>query len=79
MASLEFTIKSRYSRGSSIKSGQKSPKKVTIEFDADKFEKLAALFGLFNPEFLKELDESEKDYKEGRFRKIKSLKDLRKK
>ncbi len=67
MASLEFTIK------------QKSPKKVTVEFDADKFEKLAALFGMFNPEFLKELEESEKDYKEGRFRKIKSLKDLRKK
>ncbi len=67
MASLEFTIK------------QKSPKKVTVEFDADKFEKLAALFGMFNPEFLKELEESEKDFKEGRFRKIKSLKDLRKK
>ena len=64
MASLEFTIT------------QKSPKKVTIEFDADKFEKLAALFGMFNPEFLKDLEESEKDFKEGRYRKIKSLKDL---
>ena len=65
MASLEFTIT------------QKNPKRVTIEFDADKFEKLAAAFGLFNPEFLKSLERAEKDVKEGRIRKIKSLKDLR--
>ncbi len=65
MASLEFTIK------------QKSPKKVTVEFDADKFEKLAATFGFFNPEFLKDLEEAEKDIKAGRIRKIKSFKELR--
>ena len=65
MASLEFTIK------------QKSPKKGTVEFDADKFEKLAATFGFFNPEFLKDLEEAEKDIKAGRIRKIKSFKELR--
>ena len=65
MASLEFTIT------------QKSPKKVTIEFDADKFEKLAATFGFFNPEFLKSLDRAEQDIKAGRVKRLRSLKDLR--
>lgn len=68
MVSLNITIKQNKNRS----------RKATIEFDADKFEKLAALFGFFNPDFLKSLEESEKDYKEGRFFKIKSLKDLRK-
>ena len=61
-----------------IKGGGNHPSKATVELDADKFEKLAALFGMFNPDFLKSLAKSEKDYKEGRFIKFKSLKDLRK-
>lgn len=65
MASLDIIIK------------QKGPKKVTIEFDADKFEKLAADFGFLNPEIIKRLDKAERDVKAGRIRKIKSLKDLR--
>ena len=65
MASLEFTIT------------QKSPKKVTIEFDADKFERLAASFGFLNPELIKRLDKAERDVKAGKIRKINSLKDLR--
>ncbi len=67
MASLNITIKK----------SKKHPRGATIEFDADQFEKLAALFGLYNPEFLKDLDEAERDIKAGRIRKIKSLKDLR--
>lgn len=53
-------------------------KKIVIEMDADKFEKLAGDFGFFNPEFLKSLDRAEKDYKTGRIKKISSLRELRK-
>lgn len=67
MVSLNITIKQNKNRS-----------KKTIEFSADEFEKLAALFGMFNPDFLKSLAKSEKDYKEGRVIKFKSLKDLRK-
>jgi len=68
MASLDIKIKK-----------DKRSKRMTIEIDADKFQKLAELFGQFNPEFIKSLKESEKDYREGKFSKLKSLKDLRKK
>ena len=60
-----------------IKQGKKSHKKM-VEFDIDQFERLAAALGMFNPDFLKSLAKSEKDYKEGRFIEFKSLKDLRK-
>jgi len=46
--------------------------------DVEKFERLAADLGFFSPEFLKSLDRAEKDYRAGRFKKIKSLKELRK-
>jgi len=65
MASLDIKIKK-----------DKRSKKVTIEIDADKFQKLAELFGQFNPDFIKRLDKAEKDVKAGRIRKINSLKDL---
>ena len=61
-----------------IKQGKNRSKKI-VEFDVDQFERLAAAFGMFNPEFIKSLKESEKDYREGRYSKLKSLKDLRKK
>lgn len=66
MVSLNITIKQKQNRS----------RRATIELDADKFERLAGIFGLFNPEFLKSLDRAEKDYKAGRIFKIKSLKDL---
>lgn len=47
-----------------------------VEFDVDQFERLAAAFGMFNPDFIKRLDKAEKDVKAGRIRKINSLKDL---
>ena len=40
--------------------------------DAYKFEKMAAIFGLFGKEFIKSLNRAEKDYKAGRVKKIKS-------
>ena len=67
MASLHITIRQ----------DKKRPKKTIIEFDADKFERLAAAFGFFNPEFLKSLDRPEKDIKAGRAKRLRSLKDLR--
>ncbi|MEK7080608.1 MAG: hypothetical protein AAB925_02120 [Patescibacteria group bacterium] len=59
-----------------IKQGKNRSKKM-IEFDVNEFEKLAALFGMFNPDFLKSLARAEKDIKAGRVREIKSLKELR--
>ena len=53
--------------------------KFRIEVDIDKLERLADALGLYNPEFLKSLERSEKDYREGRYRKITSLKELRSK
>lgn len=68
MASLTITIKPKVNHS----------RKILVEMDADKFERLAANLGLFNPEFLESLDQAEKDYKRGRISKIKSLKELRK-
>lgn len=59
-----------------IKKGKNKSHKM-IEFDVEEFEKLAALFGMFNPDFLKSLTRAEKDIKAGRVREIKSLKELR--
>lgn len=60
-----------------IKQGKKSHKKI-VEFDVDQFERLAAAFGMFNPDFLKSVARARKDYKAGRVTEFKSLKDLRK-
>jgi hypothetical protein len=61
-----------------IKRDKQEPKNVTVSFDADKFERVAASFGLFRQEFLDSLERSESDLREGRFKKIKSLASLRK-
>jgi hypothetical protein len=68
MASLTITIKPQVNH----------PKRILVEMDIEKLEKLAAALGLFNPEFLKSLDRAEKDYRAGRIKKIKSLKELTK-
>lgn len=66
MASLGVKIKSRT-----------TTRRFVVEIDANKFEKLAADFGFFNPEFLESIDRGEADYRAGRIKKIKSLKELR--
>ncbi len=53
-------------------------KKILVELDADKFERLAAHLGLFNEGFLSSLDKAEKDYKNGKIKQISSLRQLRK-
>ncbi|PIR05121.1 MAG: hypothetical protein COV57_00800 [Candidatus Liptonbacteria bacterium CG11_big_fil_rev_8_21_14_0_20_35_14] len=50
--------------------------KFKVEIDVNKLEKLANIFGLYNPDFIKSLEKSEKDYKQGKYKKIKSLKEL---
>ncbi len=67
-SSLEIKIKSKKLNHS---------KKFLVEIDAEKMERLAAGLGLFNPEFIKSLNQSEKNYKSGKTKKIKNLKALR--
>jgi hypothetical protein len=67
MASLTITIKPHANHH----------KRILVEMDVEKLERLASALGLFNPEFLKSLDRAERDYKGGRIKKIKSLKELR--
>ena len=52
------------------------PRKVVVEVDADRLERLAANFGLFNPGFIASIDRAERDYQAGRIRKIHSLAEL---
>lgn len=47
-----------------------------VEFDADRFEQVAAALGMFSDEFLASIDRAEKDIKAGRVHKLKSLADL---
>ena len=68
MVSLKVKIKSRATYSS---------RKFQIEVDADRFEKLAADFGLFNPAFLRSLETADRDHKAGRVKKLKSLRQLR--
>ena len=54
------------------------PKNITVSFNADKFERIAANFGLFREEFLNSLDRAERNIRDGKVKKIKSLASLRK-
>ena len=38
--------------------------------NADEFEKLAAKFGFFNPEFLESIDKVEREYKAGKGKRV---------
>lgn len=67
MASLTVTVKPLTGR-----------RIVRLELDANHFERLAAEFGLFNPDFIKSLDRAEADWRAGRVRKLKTFRDLRK-
>ena len=58
-----------------VKKSSKS-RKVTVEMDADRLERLAASFGFLNPDFIKSLDRAEGDYRASRYHKIRSLRDL---
>lgn len=47
-----------------------------VEFNADRFERIAAAVGMFSNDFLASIDRAEKDVKAGRVHKLKSLADL---
>lgn len=51
-------------------------KKFVVEMDADKLERMAAAFGMFNPDFLESIERAEADYRAGRARKMRSLRTL---
>ena len=56
----------------------KTDKTITIQVDRSRFERLADMFGLYRPEFLRSIDRSSTDIKAGCVKKLRSLKDLRK-
>ncbi len=59
-----------------VKPKRNTPKKIVVEMDADKFERMAAYFGMLNPDFLKSVERAEQDYKNGRIREVRSLREL---
>jgi len=50
---------------------------VSVSFDADRFERVAGHFGMFNKHFIQSLDRAESDIRAGRTTVIGGLKDLR--
>jgi hypothetical protein len=66
MASLELRVKT------------KNSDKLHIELDAGKFEKLLADFGYFSDDFIKSVERAEADFRGGKCKKIRSLKELSK-
>ena len=67
MATLDVTIQP----------GAKRRRKIRVEIDTEKFERLAASLGLFDPAFLKSLERAEQDYRKKKLKRISSLKVLR--
>lgn len=52
-------------------------RKVVVEMDADRFERLGAALGLFGQEFLESLGQAEREAARGKLVRLRSLKDLR--
>lgn len=59
-----------------IKIANKGSKTYRVDIDADRLERLAEVFGFYNPTLLKEIDRAERDISSGRIKKIKSFRDL---
>lgn len=55
----------------------KRARKVRVEFDAERFERLAAGLGFFSSQFVASVDRAEKEIAEGKTKRLRSLKDLR--
>ena len=55
----------------------KETQKVVVEMDVNRFERLAAGFGLFREEFLESLDKAEQELALAKTKILKSLKSLR--
>lgn len=52
-------------------------KRVIVEIDAEGLERLAANLGLFTPDFLRSLSHAERDIAFGRTKRLRSLRELR--
>jgi hypothetical protein len=55
---------------------KKTPKSIHLEIQKGDFEAFCAATGLYRKEFLKFLEQSEKDHRDGRVTKRKSLSEL---
>ena len=55
---------------------QSNPRKMRIEIDINQWESLANALGFYQPSFLKTLRQSLKESKQGRVRRIASLREL---
>ncbi len=55
---------------------KKNAKTFTIEFDANRWERVAAALGLFSDECTKSLERAEQDIAAGRIQKLTSFDDL---
>lgn len=55
----------------------KRKEKVRVELDAERFERLAAGLGFFNGEFIASIDRAEREISEGKVKRLRRLKDLR--
>ena len=54
-------------------------RKVLVELDADRLERLAANLGLYNPAFVESIERAERDFRTGHVRTISTLKEIRRK
>ncbi|MCX6786812.1 MAG: hypothetical protein NTU85_03325 [Candidatus Kaiserbacteria bacterium] len=54
-------------------------RRVIVELDANRLERLASNLGFYGLDFLKSIDRAERDYKAGRVREVGSLSELRRK
>lgn len=50
---------------------------VTVQFDTESLERLAAACGWFHPDFEASIARAEKDIRAGRMKRLRSFKDLR--
>ena len=55
----------------------KRKEKIRVELDAERFERLAAGLGFFSSAFVASVDRAEEEIAEGKTKRLRSLKDLR--
>lgn len=60
-----------------VKPSIKRERKVRVELDAERFERLAAGLGFFSSQFVASIGRAEKEITEGKTKHLRSLKDLR--
>lgn len=52
-------------------------RKIVVELNAVQFERLAANFGFYNPDFLESAGRAEREISQGKARRLRSLRSLR--